>query len=687
MKKTLMQLIGALSFLLLLSIACNMPVWLSSTDLGTDDTTPPVISNLSLSNQTGYYNEQTCGPTNITIEMDVSDDSGLIRAVGVQYRYTNDNANGDWQQADFRVADAGRFTGTIDVASEANAILSGADGMLVYQVYAIDTAGNAQTEPEGNVKALSVKSCVGGVASSGNTSSSAAPPTSGSPPPPPGSGSPSPTSTPTGKSGSTPPSGSSGNNNANDSTPPTISNVQDNGPAYYDGNSCGTTSLTLTAQVSDNAGSIKRVYVRYNYMNSTTGAGGNFIEKDLSSSGSGNYSINLDMNAEAASFLNGADGVFQYQIMASDGSNNWQTYPNTNQPGGGHPAGIEIKRCSSAVGQPPQAPASQPISISSIQTYPNPVHYGVCSGGEQTSMQIQATIDPLDQISSAIVRYGYGQGLMIVASYNYTASMYQLGIGDYAADVNAGNDLFGQMSGDGWVEGIIEVTDLQGQVTSSSIFYVDVKECVTQFYILPSINSFNGPNGSLSPGDSYTLSWDTSDAVCGVFLDGSSVNASGSTTLSAPSDNSYQTWTHTLTARGGNCNNPDEVNEAVQVVVEPSATVSKGSGSVYDEYSLDLGDGNGDDIIFDAQSSDTVLYAVWGSQLAVWYGGQPSVADCTSYINSGAYSTVSITTYDIVCYKTGSGNYGYLTINGMFLDLDTLANSYVDVSYNTEISP
>lgn len=84
---------------------------------------------------------------------------------------------------------------------------------------------------------------------------------------------------------------------------------------------------------------------------------------------------------------------------------------------------------------------------------------------------------------------------------------------------------------------------------------------------------------------------------------------------------------------------------------------------------------------FLAQSGDTVLYAVWGSELAVWYGGQPRVADCQSYLASGAYSIVP---NGYMCYQTGSDNY---LIWDMFLDLDALANSYVELSCETEVFP
>ncbi|MFQ5409090.1 MAG: Ig-like domain-containing protein [Anaerolineales bacterium] len=337
------------------------------------------------------------------------------------------------------------------------------------------------------------------------------------------------------------------------------------------------------------------------------------------------------------------------------------------------------------VGNPPQA-----VTIQSVSAAPDPVYYGLCTGGEPTYLTVLATIDdPAGMAQDVRVSYDYGEGNMIVAVYNYSAPMApQQGIGDYSAGIDVGTDAFGLLSGDGWLEFVVDVTDTSGNVTSSSVQFVDVKVCQSQLYLVPVINSFTGPSGSLNPGDSYTLQWDVSDADCGVFLDGSQVNASGSQQFTAPGDNVYQAWTHTLVAKGGPCDNPSEVSADVQIVVEPpTTTVAKGSGTVMNNFSLDVGDGNGDDVIFSHTSSDVQLLGAWGATMDIWPGGQPSVSDCKGLIDAGSFSSVSVSANDYVCYKTGSGNYGYLVINGMSLDSNDPSNSYVDLSYETEITP
>ncbi len=704
MNRLSMRPIVIAGLLMLLSLACNLQVNTapSNPDGGNSasDTTPPVIQNLTVSGQTVYYNEQGCGPTTLTLSMNVGDDSGLVNAVGVQYRLVgsaaNSNLSGSWLQAPFTFVGNGKFTATIDIGQEAKTVLKGQDGALVYQVYAIDPAGNAQTEPVNSVYSLNVKACVGGQASSTNVTVSG---NAAAPPPPPSSGSTS--STPPTSSANTPPT-PPGNNNAsagNSPPPPSGSSGGAAGSsggsqaalqitkveatpktAYYNGCTTQPTTVKVQAWVNDKS-RVTQVDLNYSY---TSASHGSALAMSLDPN-TGTYTATIDVDLEANPYLQGGSGQLEIAVGVHTTDGKYIT---------SSPIYVTVQPCT-ALGQPPQPPqqpqqppAAQPISIGTPRLYPNPVYYGLCMSGEETLLRVEATIDPLNQIASAVVRYDYGQGLMLVASYTRSVSMYQLGIGDYAADIDVGNDLFGQMSGDGWIEGVIEVTDLQGQTTTSAVFSTDVRECQTVLLPLPSINYFTGPSGNIAPGDSYTLQWDTSDAVCGVFLDGMQVNESGSQTLTAPADNVYQAWAHTLVARGGDCSNPDEVSESVQITVEPLATMAKGSGTLNNNYSLDLGDGNGDDIIFSHTADrDTELYSVWGTQLAVWYGGQPSVSGCKTYVDSGAYTVVTITLYDVVCYKTGSGNYGYLTVTGFFLDLNNYSTSSVDISYVTEIAP
>ncbi len=183
MKKQRMLLSVSLLILIGLS-ACSIPGVGSAVST---DSTPPIIRNLTASEQNVFYNDSSCGPTRLAISMDVSDDSGSISTVGLQYRYCADDnfgASPAWRNVSLPYVGNGRFAGELDVAAEAGAVLGQVSGALEYQVYAVDGAGNIQTMPETTAKSLSVQYCNAGIASKpANTTNSApvAPPQPSSP--------------------------------------------------------------------------------------------------------------------------------------------------------------------------------------------------------------------------------------------------------------------------------------------------------------------------------------------------------------------------------------------------------------------------------------------------------------------------------------------------------------------------
>ncbi len=553
MKRRSMPLFFFPVLLVMFSLACNL-----QTRAGGNEATLPTITNLTVSNQTVYYNEQGCGPSTVTLSLSVNGDSGQIQAVGLQYQIISNTAgsqvSGDWQQAGFVPIGNGLFTVTLDISRHANARLNGQDGVLVYQVYVVDAAGNVQTEPANNVASLPVKACVRGQASSGN-----APVAGGSivPPSPPAKGNPGAGGT-TNKPGSNSPPVQSGNNN-----PPSQGNA--NPPAQ-----------------------------------------------------SGNTSPSI--------------GVLN---------------------------------------PPSQPPASQSLTISNVQVNPSTVYYGACVGGEPTSLQVQATLDPLDQVQSATVRYGFIPQVNMFPQTEYTASMYQLGIGDYAADIDAAATFAGQSLGDGYLLFVVEATDKQGQTITSNSVMADLRECTLQVYTPPTINYFKGPD-KVQEGGAVYLQWDVSDANCGVFLDGTQVNASGDDQYIVISGIAPTTLTHTLTARGGDCNNPTEVSQTVQILVEVANPYYTDVVVMYNGDSVDLDGMGGDDIVYayDSSSEDQ-LFGVWGTTLSVWRDtNMPNASSCATHVNANGSSSVEIASADYVCYKTGDGNYGYIEIMELYFSLD-----------------
>ena len=305
-------------------------------------------------------------------------------------------------------------------------------------------------------------------------------------------------------------------------------------------------------------------------------------------------------------------------------------------------------------------------------------------------VNIQATLDPLDIVASATIYYGYTGPAGTFG--NYSASMHQLGIGDYAADIDVGLEADFPLGGnDGTLDVYIQAIDKNGDPVDSNWVSIPVKNCGGVLGPPPedvALLNFTGPVNATA-GDTITLEWEVLNA-CKVFLNGDEVATHvGSYNYAIPSHWGGQDYRFTLSAWGNSCDNSSEVSANHDMWIDTiQTTISKGSGDLYDSYSLDFGDGNGDDVIFDHRSDGTVLYTVWGSELKSYGNWEPSsVAECVSELNAGSFTEVQVNVDQFICYKTGSGNYGYLKIRGMFLDFDERTNSYVSVSYYTELAP
>jgi len=344
-------------------------------------------------------------------------------------------------------------------------------------------------------------------------------------------------------------------------------------------------------------------------------------------------------------------------------------------PGGSNPSGTSS--------------SGSPLSITGVSAYPNStVFYGHCEPADPTVLHVEALLDPLDQVHEVYLWYDvFDPG---GAASSGSSSMWQLGIGDYAADLDIGQ--IGAVSmgtSDGSVSFWIEAVDRNGSSYYSSTYSVTIQYCTGGILgdpppAPPVILSFSG-NSPVQVGEWVSLAWETSDAACGVTLDGGSVDATGQFNYVPIPDDAGKTYTHTLVAFGEPCSNPSQVSKTVSITVTSAVNTAKGSGTLFAENSLDLGDGGGDDVLFDADSSETILLALWGTELALAW--QADVAACEAQLSGGGSLLLNITANDIVCYRTSSGNYGYLTITGLYLDLYNPYNSSVDLSYTTEIQP
>ena len=340
------------------------------------------------------------------------------------------------------------------------------------------------------------------------------------------------------------------------------------------------------------------------------------------------------------------------------------------------------------------APQSETLSVGNVNFYPpNTVYYGNCGNGEETYIHVEATVAPLNQIKEVLLWADISDSTGIV--YSDYVKMWQLGIGDYAGDIDIGQIAPGVMiDADGSVTFWLEVVDNNNASMHSNAYGLSVWECGAGGVLAPppagdvSILSFTAP-ASATAGDIIYFDWNVSNA-CKVFFLGNEVSQhSGTYEYTIPDSWGGQNYSFNLNAFGSSCDSSSEVVAYVDIQIsEIPSTISKGSGNVYDDFSLDLGDGNDDDMIFDHQSGDVVLLSVWGSELLNFGGSEPhTITQCASLINAGSSTQVSISPDDYICYKTGSGNYGYLEISGMYLDLDNRSNSYIDISYSTEIMP
>lgn len=333
--------------------------------------------------------------------------------------------------------------------------------------------------------------------------------------------------------------------------------------------------------------------------------------------------------------------------------------------------------------------SSQPLNFGTVNASPNTtVHYGTCTAGEPTLLHVEAVIEPVDQVKRAVLWYDiFNQG---GAAASGSEAMWQLGIGDFAGDIDIGQIGPGSMgSTDGSISFWIEAVHEDGSSAYSSTYSVDIQYCPDAVVgnppvAPPAIVSFTD-NGPVQAGEWVELAWQTTDAACGVTLDGGSVDADGYFSYGTSAGDAGKTFTHTLVVSGEPCSNPVQVSETVSISITPAVTISTGSGTLYDEHGLDLDSDGSDDIMFDVDSSDTLLLALFGTQVIA--GSQPDIASCKTAVGGGGYGAVSIEPNDLICFLTGSGYFGYITVNGMYIDLDNYLNTNVDLSYTTELVP
>ncbi len=343
---------------------------------------------------------------------------------------------------------------------------------------------------------------------------------------------------------------------AADTTAPVFSTVDaSDALVYYNGDSCGRTAVTIQATITDDVG-VEQVWVNYRFMGDA--GGGDWRQMNLTAVGNNRYEATIDAAQMVGNELQGEDGVMQYQVFAEDAAGNGNSMPQ------GHPYGVELVSCS-VLGDPPQ-PSS--LSFSSIIHVPTMgIFYGQCNN-DPTLLNVQAGIDPLDQIASAQILYHYENALGV--SPTYTVDMFQLGIGEYAGDIDTAVKAADTMgTEDGVLSYFVRAIDNNGGILDSSQIDVLLYHCVPlelpPAIQLPMIEYFD-ESMVVNPGDTVFIEWNVIDA-CKVFLDDVEVNSRGTHVYAIPNNQAALIYDHILTAWGSTCDSNTQVEASVTIQI------------------------------------------------------------------------------------------------------------------------
>ncbi len=196
-------------------------------------------------------------------------------------------------------------------------------------------------------------------------------------------------------------------------------------------------------------------------------------------------------------------------------------------PAQGEPTPTRIPTKPAPPPQPNNQPAapSQPapqVSISNIGHLPeNIVYFGFCSAGEAMQLGVHATLDPLDQIQEATLKYRFidPNGM----TFNGSEQMWLLGVGDYEGVIDAGIEgPLTLVDHDGLLEFWVEVKDKINTITNSVINTVTVGFCPGAVAQPPAAN--NQPaNPGAAGGGSVKFINNSSHLIASLVIDNQEV--------------------------------------------------------------------------------------------------------------------------------------------------------------------
>jgi len=148
------------------------------------------------------------------------------------------------------------------------------------------------------------------------------------------------------------------------------------------------------------------------------------------------------------------------------------------QPGGSRPTptSIPTKPAPTQKGAGPQFVSA--LSISNVSTSPgNTVYYGNCGPGDITQIHVEATVDPLNKIKEVLLWFDIYDNFGPI--HSDFVNMFQLGIGDYAGDIDVGqigpNTLVNE---DGEISFWIEAVDKDSTSIWSNTYSLTIWNCL-----------------------------------------------------------------------------------------------------------------------------------------------------------------------------------------------------------------
>jgi hypothetical protein len=365
---------------------------------------------------------------------------------------------------------------------------------------------------------------------------------------------------------------------------------------------------------------------------------------------------------------------------------------------------------------PPQDPPS-PYTFNHITPLSTEVYYGPCTT-QETLTTIQTAFSPLENIAGVYLHYLYQLNDGVSSSY-YTVLMSELGIGDWIGDVDAGLEAASTLgTSNGQVYYVITIQDINGGVTYSPGRWIDVVYC-SAAVAPPTSAPDPAPTSTVDPGDAqppsptgptilyfnYTnpategrtihLEWSIEGADCGVTLNGTDVNASGSQDDAVPLGNGGTTWFYILEAYGPPCDDStyafEEADVLIDVISAQVLTQFEVSLVTDDSVDFDSPSGSGDAVLMVHPNNDADgrLYFLQKSDTNTLLAGvssQPSRGDCVSAINQWSSITVWLDEGFFFCFQTDQGHYGYFYRSGMAFDANK--NTWeVSVSVTTWENP